>query len=114
MDKKNVGWLVVARCEDDVYLFHCVTSGVHPREALKSAWDEWTKTPEGEAYVEQNGTNWGDSVEIPNEVLRRHGIVLYDNAEQFYSVAGETIRGMHVSYSKKIVVDHDEWLCEPE
>ena len=35
------------------------------KTAITNAWKDWYKKPEGKLYIDQNGTNWGDSFTSP-------------------------------------------------
>jgi len=77
---------------------------VDPARAVKNAFSEWAHTTdEGEKYIQANGTNWGDSLNIPDKILAEHGI------QRYVALLGvASLDGCY--YDHKITVDHDEKL----
>jgi hypothetical protein len=79
--------------------------GVDVEEAVKEAFAEWAKTDEGKEFIDSNGTNWGDSLDIPDDILRKHGINRYEGL-----LGGDRVVG--AKYDHEIRVDHGENLVE--
>jgi hypothetical protein len=69
---------------------------VFVREAVSNAFRDFAKTDEGKEYIEQNGTNWGDALFIPDKYLRKHGI----------------LRVKLIVMPHDITVDHNESLLD--
>ena len=93
----------------DIFVFHAVHEPLirDIRLPLKAAFEEWSKTSGGKEYIEDNGANWGDATEIPNEILAKHGIQSYENAETM-SLDGS--RQITIVLHHRIIVDHNESL----
>ena len=96
----------LARLEDmAVCLILCVhKDNVDPQAAIKAAFNDWADTAEGKGFIEDNGMNWGDSLDIPDEFLNKHGIEKYDGL-----LGGSKLLG--ILYDNEIMVDHDEQLA---
>src|SRR5205807_1747968 len=63
--------------EDDVALFiaeHDEQPDKSFEKQLGEAFFAWAQTEEGRRFVESSGCNWGDALEIPDEILVKHGI----------------------------------------
>lgn len=91
----------------DIFLFHAIHEpGIDFDKAIRTAFEEWAETKEGLEYIDSNGVNWGDATYIPEEILGKHKIYSYDNAEKMDSA------GCHVKidYKNKLIVDHNEAL----
>lgn len=69
--------LVLLRPEfDEIFIFNVKHRGnVDPREAFHTAFRDFAETKEGAEYVESNGANWGDALQIPFEYFAKHGIL---------------------------------------
>lgn len=95
---------------EDIFLFQAIHEpGIPAHEIklrLRGAFFDWSKTEEGEEYIEDNGTNWGDATEIPTKFLVKHGIYSYTNAEAIHANGRE----VKVFYHQKIIVNHNESL----
>lgn len=97
----------------DAHLLEAVHEGEDQyslREAIKGAFADWAKTSDGQDYINDNGTNWGDAMSIPDEFLRAHGVSSMDALEDYSE-------GVYVNggkFDNKIVVDHDEELSSYE
>src|SRR5947209_5878644 len=91
----------------DIFIFHAIHEpGIRDiKLPLKAAFEEWSKTDDGKEYIEDNGTNWGDATEIPVEILAKHGIYGYENAE---SLNRNGSRQIAIFLRHRIVVDHNE------
>lgn len=73
---------------------------VDPIVALKIAWANWMDTDEGKEYRENNGENFGDSLNIPNKILAEAGICNFEQLNEF--------GGTKTSWDQTITIDHDE------
>lgn len=84
-----------------IWLFRIVHhEDIDPIAALKTAWARWMTTSEGQEYVDNNGENFGDSLNIPDEFLATAGISKFDQLNEF--------GGTTVSWDQTITLDHDE------
>jgi hypothetical protein len=70
-------------------------AGTDVREAIKAAFRDWAETDAGREWIDDEGSNWGDALQIPDEFLRRHGI--YSLLPDDYNIIS-------------MVVDHNEDL----
>lgn len=99
----------------DAWLFGCRLSvGNRPADALKEAWRKWVQEEEGRDYVLNNSTNWGDSVNIPDRILKMVGIEGFWNAEGYQPsrTGGEGRIYIHEQADHKIAVYHDDLLIQ--
>lgn len=77
---------------------------------MAQAFDLWAATEEGKQFIEENGCNWGDSLYIPTEFLRKVDLksilpLLFFTGQKF-----ELLDTKNVSFDHRITVDHDETL----
>jgi hypothetical protein len=113
---KMVTCLVSAHDVDPVetHLFVCTFDLKRwntPEQALRAAWKIWARREDLTTFIERNGTNWGDSTFIPNEVLRLVGISKYENAK----VIGRGTKSIRLPrIDMEIDVDHNESLFDLE
>jgi hypothetical protein len=99
----------------ETHLFVCTFDNMRwdtPREALRAAWKEWARQENLAAFIENNGTNWGDSTFIPSKVLRKAGIFKYENAIKFGPHGNKSIRVPKVDM--EFDADHNEPLFDLE
>ena len=88
----------------DAHLFEAVHEG-DIKVAIRQAFGEWAKTQEGRDYIDENGVNWGDALEIPDRYLKAFGVDSLCALEE-YTDEGFNIPGGH--FDAKLVVNHDE------
>ncbi len=79
--------------------------GLDVKHALSKAWKAWAKTEEGKAYLYDNGTNWGDSTALPEEVLADQGIMHLECIEGYCK---EGIKIDQATFQHKMVVNHND------
>lgn len=79
--------------------------GIDVCRAVGAAFTEWAKTEEGAEFVRTNGNNWGDSLDIPDRILRKHGMYKYEGL-----LCGREVVG--AKYDHEIMVEHGENLAE--
>jgi hypothetical protein len=99
----------LTRLEDfSLCLILCVhMEDVDPQDAVTAAFREWAQTEKGRDFIDGNGSNWGDSLDIPDEILERHGIYKYEGL-----LGGGELRG--AKYQHEITVDHNESLVDQD
>lgn len=86
------------------------------RQALRSAFRTWAQTPEGQTFIDQNGSNWGDATAIPAPFLEAQGLRAYRNAFTYKTTTRTwqaDLRLATIGYRDHLVVDHDESLLDP-
>lgn len=89
-----------------VGLFLCTHKrDLNVRNAIMEAFTDWSETPKGQRFIETNGTNWGDSLYIPDVFLVNQFITKYESLQG----VGE-LRG--AKFDREIIVDHDERLVK--
>lgn len=94
-------------CAWNFYMIH--DKGLDIKESLSAAFQEWYATPEGRAYVEGDGTNWGDATYIPDKFLKKHGIYAFD---ALASTKGKRWKIAISEYDQMETVEHGESLIE--
>ena len=101
----------------NVLLLFCFHARGRDKAALiggiEAAFHQWSKTKEGAKYIEDNGCNWGDAINIPGEILRQHDIFLLENA---ITVSGRRDRLEYslaaYRFENFICVDHNQQLVD--
>ncbi len=104
--------------DQDIFIFwarHSLTGPIEFRAAMRKAFTEWKSGHKlGRDYVTVNGCNWGDAINIPGQILRRHGIASFVCLEE----PGENRHGgsqhrlVPAAYDHKLIVDHNEHLVD--
>lgn len=101
-----------------VQLFVCEHEPMNNGEYLKArigdAFEEYYETEEGAKYVDDNGNNWGDALEIPDSFLRKFGIhALYPLVTGSQLGNGECNWVIErLEFNNIIVVNHDDTLFD--
>ncbi len=96
---------------NDVHLFLALApEGTDIERAVREAFTEWHGTPEGQAFVRENGPNWGDALSIPTASLRRHTI---ERLEPAFRPDGR-VNPILVDrgFQRRLVVDHNTLLID--
>lgn len=79
-----------------IFIFVAVhTDEVEAEASIKSAFKDWAATPDGAEFIDEEGTNWGDALNIPQEFLEKYGVTSLEPA---------------ATADHEIVVDHNESL----
>jgi hypothetical protein len=101
----EVDSILLLVCEHEITLNAAVILPMKIGAAFK---DWYMKTTEGKDYVDDNGVNWGDALEIPDGFLAKHGI------EGLYPlVSGNGAKKIErIEFDGFIVVNHDEPLFD--
>jgi hypothetical protein len=99
--------------DEDVHLFHvkhyyAPRDHKNLREAFRLAFKDWYNTRKGKKYVEENGSNWGDALQLPEKHLLDHGIVAYGAMLQTEETG--RFRLMDMILHDQMSVDHNESL----
>jgi hypothetical protein len=70
--------LVLLRPEfNEIFIYNVKHRGnIDPREAFHAAFRDFAETKEGAEYVESNGANWGDALQIPFKYFEKQGILM--------------------------------------
>ena len=93
-----------------IFLFVCKhQEGIDIKTALGTAFRRWYSTADGQAYVDQDGNNWGDATNVPDDFLKEQGIIAYYSAE---GTNGDGQASLNVKFDDKLVVDHNESLFD--